>query len=242
MTPVDNELAALAKILPPDGLAVATAVMTRRSIRGFLPTPVARETVGAILNIAARAPSGSNIQPWKVYAIAGELKQRMTTALLDAHYHHQEDHKREYNYYPVNWRDPYLARRRACGWGLYGTLGITKGDAQRMSRQHARNYEFFGAPVGLFFTLDRDMEIGSWLDLGMFIQSVMIAASGFGLATCPQAAFAVYPKIVCPMLGIPDSEQLVCGLSLGHLDPDEPANRFWTEREDAAAFTTYIGL
>jgi nitroreductase len=217
---------------------VIEAMTQRRSIRGFLPDPVPRATIEAILEAASRAPSGSNIQPWHVRVTTGAEKARLSAALRAAHAA-GEPAAREYHYYPRQWREPYLARRRATGWGLYGLLGIGKGDHAATKAQHARNYDFFGAPVGLFFSMDRDMELGSWLDCGMFIQSVMLAARGHGLETCAQAAFCDYHGIVERELGLPDDRILICGMSLGRPDPEEPANRLVTAREPVAAFATF---
>lgn len=219
-------------------MEVLEAMATRRSVRGFRPDPVPRATIEAILAAAARAPSGSNIQPWHVRVTMGAEKARLSAALRAAHAA-GEPPRRDYHYYPRSWREPYLARRRSLGWGLYGVLGIGKGEQARMAAQHARNYDFFGAPVGLFFLLDRDMEAGSWLDAGMFVQNVMLAARAFGLDTCPQAAFCDYPDIVGRELALPAERILLCGMSLGLADPDEPANRLATRREPLAAFVTF---
>ena len=227
--------------MPAEGLAVARALLTRRSVRGFRPTPVPRATVEAILALAARAPSGTNCQPWKVYVCTGAVRNALSRELVAAHFAADGTHVEEYAYYPRTWREPYLARRRKLGWDLYGLLGIAKGDRVATARQHARNYEFFGAPVGLFFTLDRDMENGSWLDCGMFIQSVMIAARAFGLHTCPQAAFTPFHRIVRRHLGIPDAEILLCGMALGEIDEAERANALQTVREPVEAFTRFCG-
>jgi nitroreductase len=228
-------------VVPAAGLAVAHALVTRRSVRGFKATPVPRATIEAILTLAARAPSGTNCQPWKVCVCTGEAKVALSRELVAAHFANDGTHREEYAYYPRQWREPYLARRRKLGWDLYGLLGIAKGDRGGTSRQHAKNFEFFGAPVGLFFTLDRDMELGSWLDCGMFIENVMIAARAFGLHTCPQAAFTPFHRIVRRHLAIPDSEILLCGMALGEIDVDEPANALQTEREPVERFTRFIG-
>ena len=225
--------------VPPEGIAVARALVTRRSVRGFLSTPVPRATIEAILALAARAPSGTNCQPWKVYVCTGSVRDALSRELVAAHFHDDGTHKEEYAYYPRRWREPYLERRRKLGWDLYGLLGIAKGDRAATAQQHARNYEFFGAPVGLFFTLDRDMENGSWLDCGMFIQSVMIAARAFGLHTCPQAAFTPFHRIVRRHLDIPESEILLCGMALGEVDPHARANALNTEREPVHVFTRF---
>jgi len=219
------------------------AIATRRSVRAFLPTPVDRSTVESLLALAARAPSGSNIQPWKVRVVAGEARDRLCHAILDAlDREGAAAHKREWNYYPVNWREPFLARRRKIGWDLYGLLGIAKGDFEGTERQRRRNYEFFGAPVGLIFTLDEDLEIGSWLDLGIFIGAFAIAARGRGLDTCPQAAFADFHAVIRRELGIPQDEIVICGMALGHSDPAAAENRLVTERAAPADFATFEGF
>ena len=222
-------------------LSATEAVRSRRSVRAFLDRPVPRALVEHILEGAARAPSGSNIQPWKVHAVAGAARAALTTELMVLHDAGIPPDP-EYSYYPATWREPYLGRRRKVGWGLYGALGIAKGDRERMARQHGRNYDFFGAPVGLFFTLDRAMERGSWLDLGMFMQNVMIVARGVGLDTCPQQAFCNYHRIVRRHLGIPDGEILVSGMALGHADPAAPENRFDTDREPVDGFARFVGF
>lgn len=221
-------------------ISVEEAITGRQSTRAFLEDkPVPRDLILRVLEVAGRAPSGSNIQPWKVWIVTGAVKAALTQELLARHMAGDKG-ARNYNYYPVEWREPYIGRRRECGWGLYNTIGIEKGDKDRMLRQHGRNYAFFGAPVGLFFTLDNDMELGSWLDTGMFVQSVMLAARGFGLATCPQAAFSNYHDVVTTRLGIPDDQQLVCGMSLGFPDPDATVNAFRTTRIAPETFATFV--
>ena len=221
------------------GLTVENAIRGRQSIRAFLKTPVQRETILRILETAGRAPSGTNIQPWKVAIIEGEPLRQLTDDIL-AIYDTGGEGKREYNYYPVKWRDPYLARRRACGWGLYSTMGITREDKAGMHAQRRQNFDFFGAPMGLFFTIDRDLEVGSWLDNGMFIQSVMIAARQFGLETCPQAAFASFHEIIGKRLAIPDSEMLICGMAIGYPDKSAKVNTFRTDRESTDVYVRVI--
>ena len=137
---------------------------------------------------------------------------------------------REYHYDMQNWREPYLARRRACGFGLYNTIGIPRGDKERMRAQQGRNYQFFDAPVGLIFSIDRDLEIGSWVDYGMFLQSIMVAARSFGLETCPQAALCSRHALLQKRLGIPPEQMVVCGMALGYADRDAIVNTFVTER------------
>jgi len=219
------------------------AIATRRSVRAFLPTPVDRATVESLLALASRAPSGSNLQPWKVRVVAGTARARLSRAILAAlDTEGPTAHKREWNYYPVNWREPFLARRRKIGWDLYGLLGIARGDFEGTERQRRRNYEFFGAPVGLIFTLDEDLEIGSWLDLGIFIGAFAIAARGRGLDTCPQAAFADFHAVIRRELGIPENEIIICGMALGHADPSAVENRLVTERAAPSHFATFEGF
>lgn len=229
------------KGLPASGGDVADALLSRRSVRGYLPTPVSRETVEGILYLASRTPSGTNIQPWRVYACSGAVRDALSAEILTLHDAGDRSHVAEYAYYPVGWREPYLSRRRKLGWDYYGVMGITRDNKPGMHRQHGRNYAFFGAPVGLFFTLERAMERGSWLDAGMFIQSVMIAARAYGLHTCPQAAFMQYHRVVRRHLAIPESEILLCGMSLGEIDPDAPENALNTEREPVSGFASFSG-
>jgi nitroreductase len=222
--------------------AVLAAITTRRSVRAYLETPVPRETIQTILEASARAPSGTNTQPWKVYVLTGAAKESLSAKLVAAHDDPQERarHIEEYAYYPTEWVSPYIDRRRKIGWDLYGLLGIGKTDKQRMHHQHGRNYRFFDAPVGLIFTIDRVMEKGSWLDLGMFLQNIMIAARGHGLDTCPQAAFTPFHRIVTEHVGAPAEQMLVCGMALGHADPDAVENRLVTEREPVAGFARFL--
>ncbi|PRY08247.1 nitroreductase [Paraburkholderia sp. BL25I1N1] len=221
---------------------VDAALVTRRSIRAFLPTPVPRADIEAILEAASRAPSGTNTQPWKVCVVTGESLARLSQALLDAYDHPQRDalYQEEYPYYPNRWVSPYIDRRRKIGWDLYGLLGIEKGDKARMHEQHARNYRFFGAPVGLFFTIDRVMGRGSWLDYGMFLQAIMTAARGRGLDTCPQAAFTAFHRVIAEQLGLSPEEQLVCGMSLGFADENALVNTLRSEREPVERFTRFL--
>jgi nitroreductase len=223
--------------------AIDEAILTRKSVRAFLPTPVERSTVEEGLALASRSASGSNIQPWRVRIVAGEAKHRLTKAILNAVARDGfEPYQREWNYYPVNWREPFLGRRRKIGWDMYSLLGVPKGDFEGTQRARLRNYEFFGAPVGMIFTLDEDLEIGSWLDLGIFLGAIMIAARGRGLDTCPQAAFADFHKIIRPLLNIPDNEIIICGLALGHVDPDAPINALKTERAPLSDFASFEDL
>jgi LAO/AO transport system ATPase len=223
-----------------DVAAVDRAITTRRSVRAFLPRPVPRATVERILAVATRAPSGTNTQPWKVYALAGAAKARLTQAIAAAF--DAGESTREFDYYPTKWFEPYLGRRRKIGWDLYGLLGIGRGDKAKSHAQHRRNYLFFDAPVGLVFTIDRDLETGSWLDYGMFLENVMVAARARGLDTCPQAAWMEFPQQIAELLGLAPNEQVVCGMALGYADPDAIENRLVTEREPVAGFARFDGF
>jgi nitroreductase len=221
---------------------VDAAITTRRSIRAFLPDPVAPEDILSILDVAARAPSGTNTQPWKVTVLTGAAKQRLSDAIMAVHNDPAAArlHTEEYSYYPQQWQSPYIDRRRKVGWDLYALLQLTREDKAGMHAQHGRNYQFFDAPVGLMFTIDRAMQQGSWLDYGMFLQNIMIAARARGLDTCPQAAFTQYHRIIAEQLQLPAHEMVVCGMSLGYADPDKIENTLVTEREPVAGFVKFL--
>lgn len=219
---------------------VDEAITSRRSVRAFLPTPVDEDLIRDILAVAARAPSGTNMQPWKVYVVTGQTKERVSEAILNSGIRAEKADWDEYKYYPDHFFEPYLSRRRAVGFELYGLLGIGRRDVERMRAQHDRNFVFFDAPVGMIFTIDRRLELGSWIDHGMFLQSIMIAARGRGLHTCPQAAFAPYHRQIRPILQIPDEEMVVCGMTIGYEDVSKPENKLRTEREPVEAFSTFL--
>ncbi|WP_293859580.1 nitroreductase [uncultured Alsobacter sp.] len=219
--------------------AVDEAITSRRSIRSFLDTPVDRATVEEILAVASRAPSGTNMQPWQAIVLTGGALKDFGRQ-LEAHALRGNLGESEWRYYPDKFHEPFLSRRRKVGWDLYGVLGIARGETEKMAAQHARNLTFFGAPVGMIFTIDRLLQIGSWLDYGMFLQNVMTAARGRGLDTCPQAAFAPYHKEIRQLLAIPESHQVVCGMALGHAAPDAPEHRFSTDREPPEGFTRFV--
>jgi len=222
--------------------AVDAAITSRRSIRAFLPTPVARADIEAILDVAARAPSGTNTQPWRVHVLTGAPKERLGDAILAAYADPAQaaQHTEEYHYYPREWVSPFIERRRKVGWDLYALLGLTRDNKAGMAAQHGRNYRFFDAPVGLIFTIDRVMAQGSWLDYGMFLQNIMVAARGRGLDTCPQAAFTQFHRIIAKQLQLPANEMVVCGMALGYADPDRIENTLVTEREPAVSFTRFV--
>ena len=222
---------------------VDQAITTRHSIRAYLPKPVAREDIEEILAVAARAPSGTNTQPWKAYVLTGqplkEMTEEIVTAFLDPALN--EALQEEHAYYPTEWHSPYKERRRKVGLDLYGLLGLTKDNRAGMQAQHARNFKFFDAPVGMIFSIDRAMGVGSWLDFGCFLQNVMIAARARDLDTCPQAAFNKYHSIIRRHTGMPDQDIMMCGMALGYADPIAVENTLVTDREPVSAFTTFIG-
>jgi len=221
--------------------AVDWAVFSRRSIRAFLPAPVARAEIDAVLDVARHAASGVNTQPWQVHVLTGSAKERLSAAIAAVNDDEAQlaQHDEPYAYYPSQWVSPYVDRRRKVGWDLYGLLGIARNEPQRMHAQHARNYRFFDAPVGLIFTVDRVLQQGSLLDYGMFLQSLMIAARARALDTCPQVSFTRFHRVITRELRIPDHQMLVCGMSLGYADPSRIENSLVTPREPVSAFTTY---
>lgn len=222
--------------------AVDAAITSRRSIRAFLPKPVAREEIDAILQVAARAPSGSNTQPWKVRVLTGASLKKLSDDILQAYLDPEQagKHTEEYQYYPRKWVSPYVDRRRKVGWDLYSLVGLTRDDKEGMQVQHGRNYTFFDAPVGLIFTIDRIMEQGSWLDYGMFLQNIMVAARARDLDTCPQAAFTPFHAVIAQSLSLPENEQLVCGMALGYADMSKIENSLVTEREPVSGFVQFL--
>ncbi len=239
MTPTLESQADLARV-------VEDAITSRMSVRAFLPREVPRSLLQHLLEVASRAPSGTNTQPWKVYVLTGASRDALVAKVCAAHDALRADpalaanFREEYDYYPEKWVSPYIDRRRENGWGLYGLLGIGKGDKDMMHAQHQRNYRFFDAPVGLMFTIDRVMGRGSLLDYGMFLQSLMVAARAQGLHTCPQAAWNGFANIILPYMGAGADEMLVCGMALGYADPTDLVNTFQTPRVAVNDFTTWL--
>lgn len=227
-------------------MTVAQAITSRMSVRAFTPQPVPREVISELLQTASRAPSGTNTQPWKVYVLQGASQAALVDEVCAAHDAIRAqpelaaDYREAYDYYPEQWVSPYIDRRRENGWGLYGLLGIGKGDKDKMHAQHQRNFRFFDAPVGLMFTIDKVMGRGSLVDYGMFMQNLMVAARGRGLHTCPQAAWNGFAKIILPHIGAGADEMLVCGMALGYADESELVNTFHTPRVPVDEFTHWL--
>lgn len=219
---------------------VFEAVRTRRSIRAYRCDAIPMDTLREIVAIARHAPSGSNIQPWRVHVLTGATLKRVGSAIQRAFVTDEPGHRRDYDYYTDPIYEPYLARRRQCGWGLYSTLGIGRGDREKSKAYRATNYTFFGAPAGLIFTIDRKLEKGSWLDYGMFLQTIMLAARARGLHTCPEAAIASYPDIVRGELGIEAGWTVICGMALGYADPDAVVNTFQPPRIALEEYATFL--
>ncbi len=221
----------------PPALDVEAAITGRRSIRRFLPDPVAPEIVEAILEVAARAPSGANMQPWQVHVVTGAARRRVGAAVTAAAA--RGERSPDYAYYPADWFEPYRSRRRKLGFELYDRLGIARDDQAARDAQSRRNFLFFDAPVGLFVTVDRRLELGSWLDCGMFLQNLLLAARAHGLETCAQASWVAHAGTVRATLGIDESEVLLSGVALGRPDPAAPENALATERVPPADFTRW---
>jgi nitroreductase len=224
-------------------MRVSEALETRRTCRAFLPVPVPEATVRAILAGASRAPSGGNLQPWRVWALAGEdlraLERRVKDKIAGGAI---SEGQTEYNIYPPEMREPYAARHFAAGAQLYTALEIGRDDWAARKEQYVRHFDFFGAPVGLFFAIDRSMQQGQWADLGMFMQSVMLLAREHGLHTAPLEAWAFWHETVREVLRIPPELMFFCGMGLGRMDPDHPVNRYRTPRASVDEFATLRGF
>lgn len=225
-----------------DSQIIDRAICARRSVRAFLDTPVDLGIVKHILQVSSRAPSGANTQPWKVYVLTGNAKAQLSAEIVETFLDPAKasQHHEEYDYYPKEWVEPFIGRRRKVGFDLYGLLGLSKDDKAGMKQQHARNFQFFDAPVGLIFTVDRIMGKGSYLDYGMFMENIMISAIGHGLATCAQAAFNQYHMIIERQLNLPANEAVVCGMALGYEDKKAIENSLKTVRVPVDDFVTFI--
>ena len=218
-------------------LTATEAITSRRSIRAFTDQQVPDELIRTILADAARAPSGTNIQPWNIIVLQGDARKDLVDAVQAAF--DEGDRQSQDQYYPTEFVEPYLARRRKIGWDLYGILGIEKGDYDKMAAQHRKNYEFFGAPVGIFFTLHETMRAGGWMDLGLYLANVMALAREHGLDTCPQAAWQEFGLVVEAHLGLPADQKMVVGLALGYEDTEAIVNTLRTERAPLEEFVEF---
>ncbi|HEX5373493.1 MAG TPA: nitroreductase [Aquabacterium sp.] len=224
--------------------AVDHAITSRRSMRRFLPTEVPRDVIEDILRVAARAPSGTNAQPWEVHVLTGASRQGLVDKVLSAAAgtDTSQRYTEQYDYYPKEWIAPFIDRRRKVGWDLYGLLGIEKSNRMGMQMQQARNFMYFDAPVGLVFTMHPIMGRGSLLDYGMFLQNIMVAARARGLDTCPQAAWNSFHSVILGHLGLdPTQHMMVASMALGHADPGAIENTLLTERESVSTFTRFYG-
>lgn len=223
-------------------MTVTEAVLRRSSIRAFRPDPVSGDIVRDILECAKQAPSGGNLQPWRVYALAGkpldDFKALMSRRILEM----PMGEETEYDVYPPKLWDPFRRRRWECGEDLYATLGIGREDRAARLQHVARNYTFFGAPVGLFFCLHRGLGPPQWADMGMFMQNVMLLAVERGLDTCPQEAWAQWAKTVAKFVALPDDHMVFSGMALGYRDTDAPINGLRTRRESFDEFAELIGF
>jgi nitroreductase len=216
------------------------------SARAFTQQEVSRELITEILQVASRAPSGTNTQPWKVYVLQGATRDALVDKVCTAHEAMRgnpdvaKQYTEQYDYYPAQWVSPYIDRRRENGWSLYGLLGIGKADKDRMHEQQQRNFKFFDAPVGLMFTIDPIMGRGSLFDYGMFVQNIMLAARARGLHTCPQAAWNGFHSIILPHIGAGEGEMMVCGMALGYADESDKVNTLVTPRVPVNEFTHWV--
>ena len=219
-------------------MKVSEALATRKTVRAFKSDPVSRETIEEMLALAARAPSGGNLQPWRVYALLGEARNALVRRVAEARKEHPMGEAPEYHIYPPNLTEPYRTRRHRVGEMMYATMNIPREDKAARLGFFSKNWEFFGAPVGLIFTIDRQMQQGQWADLGMYMQSLMLLAREHGLHTCPQEAWAVWHRVIREYLSVPENEMIFCGMAIGYADDTAPVNALETERAPLAEFVT----
>lgn len=221
-------------------MKVSQALATRKTVRAFKSDPVPRETIERLLTLAARAPSGGNLQPWRVYALLGDARDELVRRVAEARKENMMGEAPEYHIYPLHLTEPYRTRRYRVGEMMYATMAIPREDKMARLKFFAGNWEFFGAPVGLIFTIDRQMQQGQWADLGMFMQSIMLLAREHGLHTCPQEAWAVWHSVIRKYLSVPENEMIFCGMAIGYADEAAPVNALETERAPLAEFVTIL--
>jgi nitroreductase len=222
---------------------VRDAIATRYSCRAFLSTPVPESTVREILDRAARAPSGGNLQPWLVHVLAGERLEALKAQLLPRFAKElPRGEGAEYQVYPPDLKEPYYTRRSRVGEQLYASIGIPREDKPARYRQFGRNYLFYDAPVGLFVSMDRIMGAPQWSDVGGFIQNIMLLARAYGLHTCAQEAWTSWHKTVSVFINLPPEHILFCGIALGYADENAPINQWRAEREPVAVFARFEGF
>ena len=228
--------------MPQNSISVTDAIKSRRSIRAFLDKPVEKSLMEEILKQAARAPSGGNLQPWRVYAISGEVRDQLVNTVSEKQATNPVGDGSEYNIYPPDLSDPYRSRRRDVGNQLYQLIGIPREDKAAKFAQLAKNFQFFGAPVGLIFTFDKQMGLGQHVDLGLYMQNVLLLCKEKGLDTCAQEAWAVWHQTIRDVVGIPQNELVFCGVAVGYADPDEKINELVSERASLKEFAQLKGF
>ncbi len=221
-------------------MRISEAIVTRRSVRAFRPDPVPLETVKRMLTLAARAPSGGNLQPWKVYVLAGETRDELVRRVAQARKDMPMGEAPEYHIYPPHLTEPYRTRRFRVGEQMYAAVGIPREDKAARLEFFARNWEFFGAPVGMIFTIDRQMQPGQWADLGMFLMNIMLLAREHGLHATPQEAWAVWHRVIRAYVKVPENEMIFCGMAVGHADETHPVNAFDSERAPLEEYVTIL--
>lgn len=221
---------------------IEDAIRSRKSVRAFTDQPVEQEKIHQILELSQRSPSGTNTQPWHTYVCAGAVKDAIVTDVCELFDQGKSRKYEDFDYYPSVWEPVHRDRRRELGWDLYGLLGIEKGDRARTMAQSKRNFQFFDAPVGLFFTTDAYLGRGSWFDAGLYMQTVMLAARNVGLHTCPQAAWVSFQDPIYKHLNIPKDQVLLSGLAMGYEDTSAIENTLVSKREDVDRVVTYAGF
>jgi nitroreductase len=219
-------------------MKVSEAIATRKTIRAFKSDPVARNTIEEIIALAARAPSGGNLQPWKVYALLGPARDELVRRVAEVRKVHPMGTTPEYHIYPPDLTEPYRTRRFRIGEAMYATINIPREDKLARLKFFSANWEFFGAPCGLIFTIDRQMQQGQWADLGMFMENIMLLAREHGLHTCPQEAWAMFHPQIREYLSVPENEMIFCGMGVGFADEVAPVNSLVTERAPAGEYLT----